>query len=87
MENGIHHYDEFNVFVDDPIGSGILNMKDTLLLIDGAIVDLVCAKATINYVGRSSDHVQKAKFDRFVRNIDEIVKEMLTVGMKISEEM
>lgn len=71
---------------DEIDGFVSIDSRDTLVMIDEVIVDLVAAKSTIAYVGLNSDHVQKARFDRFVMDIDEVVKELLGVCVKVFDD-
>ena len=79
--------DDMRCINNDEVDSFVsIDSRDTLLMIDEAIADLVAAKSTISYVGSNSDHVHKATFDRFVRDVDDVVKELLGVCVKVFDD-
>ena len=80
--------DDIRCINNDEVDSFVsIDSRDTLLMIDEAIVDLVAAKSTISYVGSNSAHVRKVMFDRFVSDIEGVVKELLDVCMKVCDDL
>lgn len=65
----------------------LIDMNETLMMIDEALSDIVSAKIVLEYVGKNSEHVQQARFEQFNRSIDEIVTNLFTISMCIEEEM
>ena len=57
-----------------------MDKNDTMIAIDEAVADLVCARSSIRYVGKNSDHVQQERFDQFVLSIDGVVGELIKIS-------
>ena len=64
-----------------------MDRHDTLMRMDEAVASLVVAKSEVLYIGMNSDYVKNVVFDRFVRNIDEIVAEMKNVSAEIEKSL
>ena len=64
-----------------------MDRHDTLMRMDEAVASLVVAKSEVWYIGMNSDYVKNVVFDRFVRDIDEIVAEMKNVSAEIEKSL
>ena len=65
----------------------IYGRVSVMMMIDEAMSELARAKAVLECVGKGSEYVQQARFERFTRSIDGVSGELLKVGMSIEEEL
>lgn len=64
-----------------------MDRHDTLMRMDEAVASLVVAKSEVLYIGMNSDYVKNVVFDRFVRDIDEIVSEIIGISAEIEKSL
>ena len=65
----------------------MMDRYDTLLRMDEAIGNIIVAKTEILFLGKNSEHVQQARFEQFVRSMDEIVESLVEYGGNIVKEI